>query len=205
MNKTAQGNKPTIAKAILDKAFKTTQEVETITTAGIRDVLITAKTNNGFISIVGYKSANGNVANFLVQPLGEHGYLNKIKECLEFIKTLEIPDQFEYNTWCQAVIEKIASWEKSLAGEHKRINKFNKVNKGVYTHDDSKAVYIKNVVTVLHQPIVVSEKKHVNSSQLTLAKNYINDLSPLGAYKSCFKLVQGNFEKVAFNKIVIEG
>jgi hypothetical protein len=198
-------DKKSLASAIITKAFNTTPVVASCNVKDARSIVNLAKTNHGFISIHKYRAKNGNIANYLVQPLSATGYISKIEQALEFAVNVTKPIQFDQDTWDIALNQQIASWSKTLRGEQHKVNKFTKIDKGLYDHEDNDFVYIRNVVLVNYEAVDVKPKKHVNSAQKTLAKQWLVKNSPLSTYGVSFTLEQGNFETVSFNKLVIEG
>lgn len=172
----------------------------------IRAIIKMAEENNGFISIKGYVSkSSGQVADFIVQPLGDQGYIKKVKQALEQAKQLVKPKDFSQETWDVALAEKIASYEKTLGEGHGRKDSFSKEKKGFYGHDDNDAVYIRNVVKVSKKVHVEGEFKKVNSRPKTIVKKWIHDQTCLKTYQATFKLEEGTFDKVTYKGTSFEG
>lgn len=198
MNMKKTTNKMLGQKAV-NTAIKSTQ-----TTEEIKKIIVDAETNHGFISIRGYENQKGAVTNYLVQPLGEHGYHRILNECLE--KVDDVPNKgFDDDVFEKAKAELKASWTKSLNGGHGIKNNYSKENKGFYSHSENESVYIRNVVIVSKKVLIEGVYPKVNSAQKTIAKRYIKKQLPIGKFQNTFKLTSGKFETVAFNKNLVEG
>jgi hypothetical protein len=159
------------------------------------------RTNNGFVSIRGYKSESGRVANILVQPLGPNGYERLVKESLEQVKSGNVtkPDNVDQDVWEKAIESQLTSWEKTLAGGHGRKNNFEKKEdkKEFYQHvDNGNTMYIKNIRIIRKNVITEGEYKKVNSRPLTIAKKLLVKQTPVNKYQGCFKLDTGKFDSI---------
>ena len=172
----------------------------------IREIIRLASTNNGFISIKGYESSSsGQVANFLVQPLGKDGYEKMIRKAMLEAPLMKRPSEYDEELWAKAQEGQMKSWQKTLDGEIRRKNNYVKEEKAFYGHADNDAVYIKNFVTVKKEVTTQGVFKKVNSAALTLAKKYIRNQSCLKKYGATLKLEIGKFESVKYKGVTIIG
>ena len=159
------------------------------------------RTNNGFVSIRGYKSESGRVANILVQPLGENGYTRLVKESLDQVKAGNVtkPDNVDQDVWDKAIESQSASWEKTLGEGHGRKDNFEKKEdkKEFYKHaDNGDTMYIKNIRIMRKDVITEGVFKPVNSRPLTIAKKLLVKQTPVNKYKGCFILGKGKFDSL---------
>ena len=198
----------TAARQVLDKAFNSKSILEIVEDAAV---------NHGFISIRGYAAKSGGKSNYIVQPLGPHGYETLLGKSVEWMKTVEKPAEcygieIDNIVWAQALLEQKESWQKSLDGEQvKRKNPYTEVSKGFYLneHAPDDSVTIRNIVVVSVDVIEAkteSEKaKKMPKSALAAAKKYLRDNGPAGKYRGTFVIEPGRFEAVRFSGNEIEG
>ena len=172
----------------------------------IREIVRLASTNHGFISIKSYESGgSGQVADFLVQPLGENGYANLLEKSIVEAKKLERPSKFDEELWNKALTAQIASWEKTLGEGHDRKDNYSKGEKAFYGHEDNDAVYIRNFVIVKKTVTTEGEFKTVKSRPLTICKKHIRKNVSLSKYQANLKLEIGKFASVKYNGVTISG
>lgn len=174
----------------------------------IREKIAETKTNHGFIAINGYRSEAGRVMNVTLQPLGDNGYHNLIRQSIEQVEKGDIvkPESVDQEVWDEAIQSQMESWQKSLAGEQGRLNKFSKDEKGFYTHDEQgDTITVRNVRIIRKEIIVEGEYKTVNSRPLTIAKKLLVAQTPVSTYQGSFKLEVGKFDRIRFNRTEIQG
>jgi len=185
----------------------------------IRDVVESAKTNHGFICLTGYQSDTGKLANFVLQPYGENGYVRLVRESLEVLERqeLDLPEELHDQlisqaTWNEAILEQIASFRKTLDGGHGRKDRKEKIDKGFYELDGS--VYVANVrIVKVHETDEQAEHnatldpakvKKVPVSAKAKAKKWLRDNTPVSNYRGQFRLDADKFDRIAFSGTVIE-
>jgi hypothetical protein len=184
------------------KKAKNVQPTTQLTNQEINEKILETRTNHGFISIKGYRNQKGDVCNYLVQPLGDGGYIRIVKESLEQIDAIE-NNKFTEDIFKQAVEEMKVSFNKTLNDEHNITNNYTKETKGFYSHEENDAIYVKDIVIVKREELVKGERKKVNSREKTLAKKYLKNKLPIGKYQGTFKLDKDKFEQITFNKTSI--
>ena len=173
----------------------------------IRTQINEAKENHGFIAIRGYRSESGRIANVTLQPLGPDGYHNLIRKSIAQVEAGDVvkPSDIDQDVWDAAIASQLASWQKSLAGEHDRKDKFTKDAKGFYSHDEQgDVITVRNVRIIRKDVIVEGEFKKVNSRPLTIAKSKLVKQTEVGNYQGSFKLEVGKFDRIRFNRTEIE-
>jgi hypothetical protein len=173
--------------------------------ANVREIIRLASTNHGFISVNGYTSKSGQIANITVQPLGADGYHKLIAKSIAEAPQLERPSKFDEETWAKALEGQIKSWQKTLDGGHERKNNFTKESKGFDNHAENDAVYIRNFVIISKDVTTEGEYKTVNSAPLTKAKGYLRKNTAVGKYQGQMKLEIGTFNTVKFKGATIKG
>ena len=175
----------------------------TVTQEDINELILGVKENHGFISIKGYTTAKGEVANYLVQPLGDNGYINIINKSLVELENVKNEKGFSQDVFEQAKIELETSFNKTINNEHNKTDNYNKEKKGFYGHSKSDSLYIKDIVIIKKVTITKGEKKIVKSAEKTLAKKYIRNKLSIGKYQGTFKLDSSKFEELSFNNTTI--
>jgi hypothetical protein len=164
-------------------------------------VIAQAETNHGFISVVGYVTEDGKIANYTLQPLGEYGYHKIVKEAIEM--EIENP-KFSKETWEKALASQRASWQKTLDGGHGKKDNFQKVDKGFYLKDGY--IYIRNVIVIKSKTIQEGEYKPKKfKNDFFEAKDYIRrQAKRLKKYRATFKIAEGKFQDIKFKHELIE-
>lgn len=175
----------------------------TVTQEDINDLILDVKENHGFISIKGYTTAKGEKANYLVQPLGNNGYINIINKSLAELENVKNEKGFSQDVFEQAKKELEESFNKTLNNEHQRTNNYNKEKKAFYGHSKEDCLYIKNIVIIKKETIKQGDKKQVKSAEKTLAKKHIRNKLAIGKYQGTFKLDSSKFEELTFNNTTI--
>jgi len=189
-------------KNTFGKKAKNLQPTTKLTNQEINEKILETRVNHGFISIKGYTTAKGDVCNYLVQPLGDGGYIRIVKESLEQIDAIK-NNNFTEDIFKKAIEEMKVSFNKTLNDEHNRTDNYSKETKGFYSHEENDAIYVKDIVIVKREQLVKGEHKQVKSAEKTLAKQYLRNNLPIGKYQGTFKLDKDKFEQITFNKTSI--
>jgi len=174
----------------------------------IRNIVQEASTNHGFIAITRYRSQSGRISNVTLQPLGPDGYHRLVRESLEQVENgnVDKPNGIDQSVWDEAIDSQCASWRKTLQGGHGRKDNFSQEDKAFYTHSSNgDTVTVKNVRIVRKDVIVEGDQPATKSRPLTIAKKLLVGQTPMFFYQGSFKLHPDKFDRIAFNRIVIEG
>ena len=94
--KDTKTNRAEKGKELLDQFFKKPlievverqQEMIDANMRNIKTIVELSKENNGFISVTGYCSSNGKVADYVLQPTSREGYHNRIRKSIEAVKKM---------------------------------------------------------------------------------------------------------------------
>jgi hypothetical protein len=153
------------------------------------------------LKISGYRSGStGEVANLRVRLVGSEGYRKILQEALEALQEVRTnkPEQFDGQTWLTACQELETEWNRSLLPDDQkpeRKSSFTGQPSGnFWLSEDGEAIYLRNLLTEEREEIMPAAP--VNSKPKTLAKNWIRNAGPMGAFIPMMKLQQGKFDEI---------
>jgi hypothetical protein len=105
----------------------------------------------------------------------------------------------------EAIEKQCESWRKTLEGGHGRKDQFSKENKGFYTHaKNGDVVTVRNVRIIRKDVVVEGDQPATKSRPLTIAKKLLVGQTPMYFYQGSFKLDPNKFDKITFNRNVVE-
>ena len=168
----------------------------------IVDIIKMTEENYGFICISKYKSEEGEISSYCLQPLGEDGYINLIKKSIDWGLKIDNPFQnISDDIWERAKRSQIESWKNTLAKkdeESLKENAFTKIKRGFYYNHKRDCASVFNVI-IINKKVHQKGNKKEPSKSYFIAKKWLRDNGPIGKYRVTFNLIPDNFKRIAWN------
>lgn len=151
---------------------------------------------HGFVSIVGYTNAHGEVADHVIQPADYFRLLARSLATLANVTAAEVaqgcPAAAGAEALAQQALDEVrASWQRTLDGESRAPEVYDSVAPGIDRHPENGDYYVCGVAAS-KTVRVPGAYKPVKSKPLTLVKRYVEGLAPVSGFRR-FRL-QGSGE-----------
>lgn len=165
-------------------------------------VFASLRRSSTFLSILGYKSANGSVANY---QLSFHtSYKEAVDKSLKVIEAFEISPEIRaaYPEIDAAKSELIASFQQTLATEdpveahyEPILDEDGNPIKGIKRHRTSGEVHLTGLINRKTTLVQGRSSKLSNKSAKTIAKDFLRGMTTVDRFRQ-FKLTPGNFREI---------